>query len=273
MKKIIYCLAILPLALLSCGTKTKKEVIVQNSDAQGATSQGGIRTYPTQDHLPACDTLSEGLMFWVEAEDAFAICREGTYIFLDLRGDSGPAGSNGEDGANGNDGETPISNDLFTSIHDAQGDAVGYRLDDNGILNMAAGEIVVYFQNQAIGKFDLNTGAMVNSLSIDRDTGALDSGTYCAFTSSDCSGVCYLNGDTHVPLKNAIFRTPSAFLLASGSETSGAGRTINSVYTGGACNMVGAVVIASSYTIAGTYAFPSAVSHPIATPMEFSAAP
>jgi hypothetical protein len=212
-------------------------------------------------------------MFWVEAEDAFAVCREGTYVFLDLRGETGSAGSNGQNGANGSDGETPISNDLFTSIHDAQGDSVGYRLDDNGILNMVAGEIVAYLQNRAIGKFDLNTGAMVNSLSIDRDTGALDSDTYCAFTSSDCSGTCYLNGDTHAPLKNAIFRTPSAFLLASGSETIGAGRTINSVYTAGACNMVGAVAIASSYAVSGVYAFPDAVSHPIATPMEFSAAP
>lgn len=269
------------LSACSGGQDKKEEASVGGSgDVQGIPA-GGAQAFEDSSDLPACAEGNDGLMYWVEEENAFAICRDGNYRFLDLAGSDGEDGIAGEDGKDGADGEagedgkdgedatSPFGDELLTEVLDQNGVFLGFRVEEGNILNVGAGEVVLFLGNGGIGKFDLAAGSFVNSVSIRAADGALDSQTHCAFTSNDCSGSCYLNGDTHKPLRNAVFSSPGGFLKAMGNEQDAGPQMINSILTQGACSGVSGVMINSSYLVANGYLPPAGTTFPLAVPLVF----
>lgn len=98
-RKIIVGSALALLGACSSGNGTDAETPASNE-----LKLYGAKVANSLQNLPACDTTSQGQLFYAIQEASFYFCHESGYTAIDLQGKNGTDGTNGANGANGVNG-------------------------------------------------------------------------------------------------------------------------------------------------------------------------
>jgi hypothetical protein len=216
----------LALATAACGQQpaaTSADQATATATAQESTQpsastapDAGIHLLKAGQQLPDCTDASEGDTYYVVADDEFKACESGSWAVVDLKGKdgkdgaagtagaqgvAGAAGSDGKAGATGATGAAGIAGAAgaagaqgaagsagSVALLDAANHKVGFVLDLIDSFN----DTLMMFADGGVMRVDMNYGSYYGSISY-LDSGA--EGAVCAFTTTDCSGSCYLTGD------------------------------------------------------------------------------
>jgi len=222
-----------------------------------ATSSSFYRTSLAD--LPTCDTSHNGNLAYVTDTEKFYHCDGFSWSIVDI---SGPPGLDGEDGADGDGLE----------VLDANGERVG----DLAFFDVAGKRVGIHFDDDAIGTFDPHLGrfeagicqngycsaaatATSGGVSFSPSETAQSTWTqsYCAFTTSNCTGTCWLSD---LPIKHSLFQgNDNSFYRAQGTETATSGGiTVRSIWRSNrtACtsNATGSGICCSNFVSTPTIA-------------------
>ena len=221
--------------------------------------------FDAKEELPECDAAITGSLAYIKAESTFYHCTEGLWTLVDVTGPKGETGAKGDAGATGSagqKGDKGAAGDAGTAgtggglwVYDAD----ARRL---GILSNWGTTPGIYFTNGGHAYFSAagTYAAMDCYIGGSRTTCAPP--TVCQHTTSDCSGVCYIQ---NAPAKNAIVPGSSNWYRGSGNEVQ---TTVNTLaaYTGGSCVSSPSASFLS-YPITESYSFPTGVSYPFTGPL------
>ena len=91
----------------------------------------------TSGDLPACDTVTNGRLYYVEDDGNFQVCKTSGWEVIEISGADGADGTDGENGSDGQNGETPMFNVTASTTCPDGGKrvAIGEDLDEDGILD------------------------------------------------------------------------------------------------------------------------------------------
>lgn len=251
------------LLLQACGNENKGEG--QNSE-EGSSSDlsSDTKFIGVSESLPICDESNFSQMYWVEAESKLKICTANGYVDL---GDEGPAGQSGEKGQQGQQGpqgeQGPAGTDANPAmwVFDANNNAIGMVFSSgDGALMLSSGEL-----------FSLNIGNGVFAAGAVTDSSSIKGVSFtraCFFESDDCTGTCYIGDEPNIsPMKNGAFYTGTAWVKATGQETTVSNLTLESRYVSGACDASVSVSGVAGYPITNT--FDPGFALPLQTPLYF----
>ncbi len=182
--------------------------------------------------------------------------------------------------------DKPVTTQKYLNAYDGNNTNIGYVaftdwpkigliLTDSSILSVAA----------ATGKYNGSlcdsgycTSSTLEALLCDTSTCGTHlsnplSNTYCYYTSSDCSGTCYLPDK---PFKNSVFVSKSGYYKATGSET-GVSVMLRSAYRNdyGDCGVISPTLsgnghTATMYSPANSYTLPTGIVLPLPTPVSIA---
>lgn len=266
MKRLYFCIFFTAGINLACGDNKKD---MEASD-ETVTSSGDLETsnfVESSDLLPECNESNHAETYWVEAESVLKVCSANGYVDIGTQGPAGETGQAGESGATGPQGPQGDPGDDANPgiwLIDGNDQAIGIVIDiSEGGLMLPTGEVFsIDFRD---GTFRVGAGA---------DSGSASNLAFegnCSFTSNDCSGTCYVPQVVlEAPIKNGAFYTGSSWVKSTGQETVEADVILESIYSSGSCQDIGATTL-SSYPF--TTSFDPGFTLPLQAPLTLGTKP
>ena len=142
---LLFCLLMITAPLAGCFGGDDEESL----EAQSDDGLDDWKTYfaVTTSDLPSCNSLNQGRLYYIEADNQFQVCNTRGWEVINIQGTDGKDGLNGKDGINGTNGQTITTNSSLinkTNIPPNLSSNVWYYdensifVDSNGSVKLAA---------------------------------------------------------------------------------------------------------------------------------------
>lgn len=176
------------------------------------------------------------------------------------QGPAGAIGSQGQQGVAGSAGSAGAAGKNAAGYYTASDVYLGGAIDSSGTVVLTDGAVTRF---NIDGTPTTPWGARIGAALVQAN---------CSFTSSDCSGACYVTFGTNTSMsltslvKNTAFYATTGWRKASGAETTSGAKTMHSYAdpVDGSCNTSHAAWTApATFVPASTYTLPTGISLPL----------